>query len=340
MMRKRCNAYRVLGVPALCGLVALLASVPVPAQLLGLATDTGDGSLRVVSVQSDNGAVTPGAAAAPDCCLLSVGLTAADPAGERFFAVGEWTGGADQGNNALFEFAFDGASVGSVALAEVPRSFLAWDDQNARLISLRHEPATVLLAIDPSDGSVAPIGAPAVDCCEVVAGMFAMDSAGQRLFVAGRAFGASDWSLLAFDLGTGAVSDLAVLPAGRPGFMLYDDSAGRVEVMMQTGLAATGTLVAIDPGNGATDILASYSNGDCCLYTPGDAASYSIDGEVIWAAGSDSATMPGFLGQVAAGLDQLIDPETLDPGYHLHAMVVDGMTVAPGTIFQDRFEQP
>lgn len=338
-MRDRFGAIQSLGLSAACALVAMLATGQAAAELIGLAHDVGDGSLQVVSIRSDTGEVTPGSAAASDCCLLSAGLAATDSAGERFFAVGEWTGGAEAGNTALFEFAHDGASFSSVALAEVPRSVLAWDDVNDRLISLRQEPETVVLAIDPSDGSVTALGGPATDCCEVITGMFAMDSAGQRLFVAGRGLGASDWSLLDFDLATGAVSNLANLPAGRPGFMLYDDSTDRVQLMMQTALADSGELVAVDPGSGAVDTLASYSNSDCCLYAPGDVADYSVDGEVVWSAGSDGATVPGILGQFVAGMDRVIDSETLDAGYRLHAMVVAGMTVVPGTIFWDRFEQ-
>lgn len=340
VMRNRFDADQAFGLPVLFGLAALLASLPVSAELIGLAHNAGNGSLQAVSIQSDSGAVTPGAAAASDCCLLPAGLAATDATGERFFAVGEWTGGAEAGNTALFEFAFDGASFNSISLAEVPRSVLAWDDQNNRLISLRQEPETVLLAIDSSDGSITALGGPATNCCEVVSGMFAMDSVGQRLFVAGRAFGASDWSLLAFNLASGAVSDVAVLPAGRPGFMLYDDSTGRVQMMMQTALADSGTLFAINPGSGAVDTLASYSNNDCCLYTPGDAASYSVDGEVVWVAGSDGANAPSILGQFASGVDRVIDVKALDSGYNLHAMVVDGITVVTGTIFWDRFEQP
>lgn len=336
----RSDACRTFRLPAMCGLLALLVSLPVSAELIGLVHETNGGSLQVVSIQSGNGAVTPGAAAASDCCLLPAGLAATDAVGERFFAVGEWTGGAEAGNTALFEFAFDGASFDSVTLPEVPRSVLAWDDQNNRLISLRQEPETVVLAIDPSDGSITALGGPATDCCEVVTGMFALDSAGQRLFVAGRGFGDSGWSLLSFDLNSGAVSDLAALPAGRPGFMLYDASTGRVEVMMQTALADSGTLVAIDPGTGAVDTLASYSNSDCCLYTPGDAASYSADGEVVWTAGSDASVTPGILGQFASGVDRVVDVEPIDAGYYLHAMVVEGITVVTGTIFWDRFEQP
>lgn len=325
---------------ALCGLAALVAAAPATAELVGLVHDTSDGSLQAVVINSDSGAVVPASVKASDCCLVPAGLSVADTAGERFFTVGEWTGGASEGSTSLHEMGFDGVSVDSVALAEVPRSVLAWDDQNARLISLRHEPETTLLAIDPDSGAVSALGGAQTDCCEVVAGVSAIDSTGQRLFVAGRSFDAADWSLLEFDLGSGAVSEAAVLPAGRPGFMLYDSAAGRVEVMIQTTLADSGSLVAIDPATAAIDTLATYSNGDCCLYAPGDGASYSEDGEVIWAAGAGGASAAGFLGQFALGLDRPVDMQPMDPGYHMLALVVDGSTVVPGILFRDRFEQP
>ncbi|RFF33005.1 hypothetical protein [Wenzhouxiangella sediminis] len=325
---------------ALCGLAALLAAAPATAELVGLVHDTADGSLQAVAINSDTGAVTPAGASAADCCLVPTGLSVTDTAGERFFVVGEWTAGATAGSTSLHELGFDGLLVNSVVLAEVPRSVLAWDDQNARLISLRHEPETTLLAIDPVSGAVSTLGGAQTDCCEVIAGVSAIDSAGQRLFVAGRSFGATDWSLLEFDLGSGAVSEAAVLPTGRPGFMLYDSATGRVEVMMQTALADSGSLVAIDPATATLDTLATYSNGDCCLYAPGDGASRSDDGEVIWAAGIGGASAAGFFGQFALGLDRPVDIQPMDAGYHMLALVVDGSTVVPGILFRDRFEQP
>lgn len=339
-MFKHKDAMQRAGLFALCGLLAVLASMPVAAELVGLVHDSGDGSMQVVAVRSDNGQVTPASVTASDCCLVPTGLAAADTAGERFFAVGEWTGGAEDGNTSLLELGFDGASVDSTPLAEVPRSFLAWDEQNARLISLRHEPETVLLAIDPVSGTVSELGGPQTDCCEVIAGVSAIDVAGQRLFTAGRSFGASDWSLLLFDLGTGAVSEAASLPAGRPGFMLYDDTTDRVEVLMQTALSGSHDLVAIDPATAATDVLASYANSDCCLYAPGDTASYSENGDVVWAAGTGEVVSTGFLGHYAQGADHDVDIQTLAAGYRLFALVVNGSTVLPGVLFQDRFEQP
>lgn len=335
------DALRSLCLPVSIGLLLVSLGSSASAELLGLASEVGTGSMRVISVRSDTGAVTPGTAAATDCCLLPAGLTAVDAAGERFFAIGEWTGGPHVGDSALFRFDFDGGSIGSVAVSAVPRSLLAFDAQFDRLISLRHQPETVVLAIDPTDGSTTTIGMPATNCCEVISGVGSIDSAGQRLFVAGRDFGASGWSLLKFDLGSGSLSEVASLPPGQPGFMLFDTSSSRVLVLMQTALSASSSLVAVSPATGVIEALSAYPNADCCLYSLGDTASQSEDGQAIWTAGIASGSMDGILGHPASvGPDRPIDAKALSGDYVLHSLVVDGMTVPPGTIFWDRFEMP
>lgn len=333
---------RYHGIIAAAGLLLLaLMTVPAQAQLSGLIHDPGNGELSVVSIDSATGVVTPAATTVVDCCRLASGLIATDSTGERFFAMGIWTGGDNVDLSGLFTLGFDGNSVASVEIDSIPTAILEYDALNDRLISVDVvDLATGLLlrSFDPVTGVATDIGTPNVDCCEIATGVSAIDSAGQRLFFAGRLAEEAEWSVYSADLTTGAVVAVETLPAGHPGFMAYDAGTGLVQVLMQQTLAGDTQIIGVDPVNGGLLVLADHANADCCLLTPGQTPSQSQDGDFWWLSGADSTLASAVLALSAEGSGGLTALQVLDTTGLLQAVVVDGQTVSLDLIFDDRFE--
>jgi hypothetical protein len=314
------------------------------AELAALVVDRGEGSLRVVAVDSSDGGVTPGSVAIADCCLLGAGLTAADADGERFFAFGrESTADEDR----LATLAFDGSSAGTVVPARAPQVLLAYDGMQDRLISVAlggsaASPTLQWFSLDPSTGAASDIGPTDATCCELMTGVADVDAAGQRLFFVGRAFGQSDWRIRSLDLASGDVTDVGPMPAaGRPGFLRYSDAGGHLDVYMQNGPnGADDGFYRVDPGTGSGILVADEDDGGCCLLGLGHIASLDDSGEAWWLAGSGAGMTPtpGFMSLFAESGNGSVSERTIDAGYALHALVVDGQVVSPGLIFSDRFE--
>lgn len=326
--------------------LALTAAIPenVRAELAALVVDNADNSLRVLAVDSADGSVTPGSAAIADCCLVGAGLTAADAAGERFFAFGrESTADEDR----LATLSFDGSSASTVVPARTPQVLLAHDGVQDRLISVElggsaASPTLQWFSLDPDTGAATDIGSADAICCELMTGVAGMDAAGQRLFFVGRAFGQADWRIRSLDLVSGDVTDVGPLPAaGRPGFLRYSDAGGYLDVYMQDGSSgADDGFYRVDPGTGAGTLVADEDDGGCCLLGLGHIASLDDSGEAWWLAGSGAGMTPepGFMSLFAESDNGNVSARLISPGYALHALVVDGEVVSPGLIFSDRFE--
>ncbi|WP_169751200.1 hypothetical protein [Wenzhouxiangella marina] len=313
----------------------------VQAQLAGLVHDETNGSLRVVSIDSATGNVAAGAGEVADCCRLGGGLVAADVAGERFFAIGVWSGGDNADQIGLFELAFDGSAVASQFLGAVPTGALEWDSLNARLITVSVPDFTSglqLQSIDPTTGSIQNIGSATPDCCEILTGVSTIDPAGQRLFFAGRANGEADWAVYGVDLGTGEVNNAELLPSGHPGFMAFNPSLGTVDVLMQQTLSGGTQIIAVDVDNGGAIILAEHENSDCCHFELGQTPSLSEDGDSWWLSGRDSALQTSLVAMGSAGINAVTTTRAITSGYLLRAVVVNGETLSLDQIFRDRFE--
>ncbi len=341
-MAIHCSRSRRQGIVAAAGFFLLaLVTAPAQAQLAGLIHDPGTGELSVASIDSATGVVTPAAVTVVDCCRLASGLIAADPTGERFFAMGVWTGGDNVDLPGLFRLNFDGSGVASVEIASIPSAILEYDALNDRLISAEVvglATGLLLQSFDPVTGASAAIGAPNVDCCEIATGVSAMDSAGQRLFFAGRQAGESEWSVYSADLSTGTVVSEQTLPAGHPGFMAYDANTGFVQVLMQQTLAGQTQIIGVDLVNGGQLVLADHANADCCLLTLGQTPSQSEDGDFWWLSGANTTLATAALALSAEGSNGLTELQVLDTTGRLQALVVNGQTVSLDLLFQDRFE--
>jgi hypothetical protein len=329
-------------------LVTLVAAASLQAGLTGLVYDADDSAVRVAFIDSGDGSVSQGSAGIDDCCLLVAGLTAIDTDGDRVFSVGQFSGGPNAGDPVLLELSLDGESASQISPAQVPQAVLAWDQQSGRLISavLGQGPSsTQWIAIDPENGSVDSIGSESTTCCELVAGIAdigELPGGGKALYVVGRNHGESDWQLLAVDLSDGAITSLAPLPAGSPGFMVFDEASGQVDVLMQTALDEPSILYRIDPADGIATELAVNSAPDCCLASPGDMASRTEDqfGSTWWVGGSGAVSqpVPGFFTLSGAESNSLSKRVALDGNLFLHALIVSGTVVNPALLFHDRFE--
>ncbi|MEE4303791.1 MAG: hypothetical protein V2J19_06510 [Wenzhouxiangella sp.] len=316
------------------------------ADLAAVAVDLADNSLRVVEIDSVSGSITPGSAAIADCCRIGGGLTAADADGQQFFAFGlDVT--TDVG--VLATLSFDGNSVSTIAPARAPQVLLAHDGAQDRLISVQllgdaSTPSLQWFAIDPATGSVADIGTADATCCELMTGVADVDESAQRLFFAGREFGQPDWRIRSVDLATGTVSDVAALPApGSPAFIRFDNAGGYLDVYMQDGPDGVDDgFYRVNPSTGAGVLVAAEDDADCCLLGLGHSASRDAAGESWWMAGSGNGmtTVPGIMALFAETANAAVSQWETDPGYALHALIVAGTVVSPGTIFRDRFEAP
>lgn len=329
----------------------LLLSGPATAQLAGLVFDPDEALVLVAAIDSESGDATPGSASVADCCLMLPHLTAADTDGERFFAYGQFTGGNNDGETHLFTLGFDGNSAGSVSATVVPEILLAYDALNDRLVSLRSvtpPPPTrgggglnmdlQVIAVDIATGAVSDIGTPNTGCCEIVSGVAAVDSAGQRLFFAGRQSSAGDWRLFSTDLVTGVVNDIVTLPAGQPGFMAFNEGSGQVDILMQQDVASGSQIISADPSSGGLLVQAGHASPDCCLLALGQTPSLSLDGEFWWLSGSASTLAPGLAAMSSFGTNGLASTQPLTDNFRLIAVVVNGQTVSLDLLFQDRFE--
>lgn len=326
----------------------LWMSAPVQAELSALVHDRVDDSLRAVSIDSGNGAVTPGSASVEACCLVGAGLTAADVDGGRFFAFGRYLAEDGFGDDVLMSFDFDGNAAATVAPVQAPYALLAYDAAQDRLISTEPEiddiaPTLQWVAFDPDDGSVSPIGAPDSICCELLTGIAALSEADQQLYFVGRLFGESEWRIRSVDLANASITDVAALPApGRPGFMRYSAGSGQLDVYMQDGAGGDAGMFRVDPANGSAVSVAPELDPDCCLLGLGEIASLDQAGEAWWAAGSGSglSPIPGFLALNAASTSAAVTQRAIASDYAIHALVVSGEVVSPGLIFRDRFQVP
>ncbi len=316
--------------------------------LTGLVHDIDDDSIRIAFIDSADGSVSLGTASIKECCYLGAGLSAVDSDQGRVFALGTPTSGPNSGDPVLMTLGMDGESAFSISLGEIPKSVLAWDSQSEQLISVvtAVSPArTQWITIDPLDGSVDALGDASADCCELIPGMADVGDIpdnGRGLFTIGRPFGASEWLLLVVDLASGEIDNLATLPPGRPGFLVFDDESGQIDVLIQTSLDDASLLFRINPADGSVTEQAVNSTENCCLTSPGDMASQSkgVTGATWWVGGKDvnGTPTPGFFTLSATDSNALSNRVSLDGNLFLHALIVSGSVVDPGLLFQDRFE--
>jgi len=321
-------------------LLAMLAGAgPAQAQLAGLVHDPVAQELRAVQIDSANGGVTAGSAAVVECCRLTSGLVSTD--GQQFFAVGTYTSGDSAGQTGVFTLDFDGETVASAALASTAESVLEYDETTGGLISMNTTDLVTglqLLAIDSGTGVVTPFPTTNAGCCEVVTGVSELDAAARRLYFVGRQAGEAAWSVYAADLNSGVALPFQVLPPGVPGFMGLSPEGGTLEVMLQTSLGASSQLLGIDPASPGVVVLAEHIDGQCCLLTPGQTPSTSLDGEAWWLAGSNTALEDSLMTLTRTGPSGLTGIQTLAAGVHLMAVVVNGDTVSLDALFRDRFQ--
>jgi hypothetical protein len=329
-------------------LLSLFLAGSTPAGLTGLVHDADSLTVRIAAIDSGDGSVSLGTAMIPDCCYLGAGLTAVDADHGRVFAFGQYSSGPQAGVTVLMTLSLDGANASLVVPEEPLQAVLAWDAQSERLISARMTvgPAsTQWISVDPVDGSISPVGSASTECCELFSGMAnvgELPGGGRGLYTVGRPFGASDWQLLVVDLADGAIQEVAALPAGRPGFVSFDDATGQIDMLMQTSLNDPSILYRIDPADGSVIEQAINSAGNCCLTSPGDMASQSegVTGTTWWIGGNgaNSSLAPGFFALSANDSNALTTRVSLDGNLYLHALIVSGAVVDPGLLFKDRFE--
>ncbi|MEN1727304.1 MAG: hypothetical protein AAGJ52_02580 [Pseudomonadota bacterium] len=313
------------------------------AQLAGLVHDPVAGELRVAEIDSANGTFTTGTGAVTDCCQFTSGLISTNSTTDQFYALGTFTGGALVDQLGVFTLGYDGTTVSASIVADTPESVLEYDEQLGVLISMKTVDLATgmqLIGIDPTSGAVTPFPTNNVDCCEIVTGVSALDSAARRLYFAGRQAGEATWSVYVADLNSGVAVPFEVLPSGAPGFMGLSPNGTTLEVMMQSDLLASSQLIGIDLAGGGSTVLAEYSDSQCCLLTPGQTPSNSQDGESWWLAGSNTGLEDALMAMTRNGLSGLTRIQALDPvpGVHLLAVVVDGNTVSLDILFSDRFQ--
>ncbi len=322
-------------------LVLSVWGVPAQGQLSALVFEEASNELRVVEIDSETGDVALGAVGASDCCRFLAGLTAADTQGERFFTVGEFTGGAGEDQLALFSLSFDGVSISAELLPTSPAFVLGYDADNDRLISMTAADLATglqLVEIDPDTAVSTTIGTPNPDCCEVLTGISAIDAGAQILYFAGRLAGESNWSVYSADLTTGSIVEELALVAGTPGFMALNADTGFLEVLLQQSLAGSSQLIGVDLVGGGAVLLAEHASSDCCLLSPGQTASSSADGDAWWLAGGDTSFNASMIAISSIGTPGLSRVQAITAGYRMLAMVVNGETVSLDLVFRDRFQ--
>ncbi len=144
--------------------------------------------------------------------------------------------------------------------------------------------------IDSQDASLTPGNAAIDDCCEMLAGLTAIDSEGQRVFALGRPLAGPDASnTVLLELSLDGESARQVAPAVEPQAVLaWDEISGKVISAVQTANPATTQWVAIDPSDGSVDLLGSESS-TCCELIAGlaDIGTRPGGGRALYVVGRD-----------------------------------------------------
>lgn len=230
-------AWRVYGFSAATGAALPVVTLDQPGRIIGAAFEqnpprllalraNASGDIDLVEVDPASGVLGVLNAGVADCCAPTPNAVAYS-AGVVYLSAQLRTAGTP----ALFGFPVDGSAVTSVALA-APLAVLNADPTDGLLYAVRQTvsgPSITasldLVRVNPATGAFTPIGTPLADCCAVAADVGAI-SAG-RLTVVAQAIGASGYSLLSFNLGSGGASfSSAPVDANRIVNGLFDAEKG------------------------------------------------------------------------------------------------------------------
>lgn len=197
----------------------------VPPRLLALRANAS-GDIDLVEVDTTTGTLGVLNAGVADCCAPTPNAVAYS-GGVVYLSAQLRSGGSP----ALFGFPVDGSAVTSVPVASA-LTVLNSDPDSGLLYGLRQTvtaaPFTASLdfgLVNPATGAFSQLGATLADCCAVAPDIGAI-SAGSMTVVA-QAVGASGYSMLSFNLGSGAASfSSAPIDSGRVINALFDGAKG------------------------------------------------------------------------------------------------------------------
>lgn len=287
------RAMRVL----VCAAAGLLAAAGVRAAddtlyTVDFATATTTEKLDVVDPAT--GGLTAVGGGIAGCCFVPSGVSTFDPADDVFYFVGSYQADPPSTQRLFGVDASTGAVLSQPVLpAGFNYNFVEFHPGSGTLYGVVFDTGAgseKLVTIDPTAGTVTPIGGGIAGCCGVPSGTSALDAAGDVFYFVG-GFSADPpgtFRIFALDLGTGAVLSNPVLPAGfNYNFLEFDRSPGTLYAVVFETATTTERLEVVDPGTGAL-MPAGGGIAGCCLVSSGVSA-LDPNGDVFYFVGAFQA---------------------------------------------------
>jgi hypothetical protein len=299
--------------------------------LYTVAFETATTTEGLQIVDPATGATTPLGTGIVGCCGVPSGVDTIDPDGDVFYFVGKFN--ADPPGDSFRLFAVDLLTGGVISSPQLTAgynpNFLEFHPGTGVLYGIFHETATTterLVTIDPTLGTITPVGAGIAGCCGIPSGVSALDAAGDVAYFIGK-FNADPpgdpFRIFALDVPTGGLLSSPVLPAGfNHNFLEFDRSPGTLYAVVFSTATTTESLVVIDPTTG-TQTPEGAGVAGCCLVSSGVSA-IDPNGDLLYFVGHyqvESGVNRVFAFDLASGA--LAGDPTLPAGFNYNFLEFD-----------------
>ena len=202
--------------------------------LYAVVFDTATTTERLVTIDPTTAAVTTVGGSIAGCCFVPSGVSSLDPGAGVFYFIGRYQ--ADAGTvSRIFTLDLATGALGPDPAPALPAgnnyNFLEVDPSTGTLYAVVFDSGATterLVTIDPSTGSLTPVGAGIASCCSGSSGVSTLDeNNGVFYFVGATQADPSINRIFGVSLATGAVLTSSPLPAGfNYNFLEFDPTLG------------------------------------------------------------------------------------------------------------------
>jgi hypothetical protein len=309
-------------------------TAPEAGRLLALARNIEDDREVLARVNLTTGALTPIGDGLAACCTTSVLDAALDTEGRRFFAVMMLNGESAQ-RVITFDTATGSASARQPQTDTLAVNYMAYDSRGGQLLALTfHAPSLTsqVVRINPSTGTMTPLGSAIANCCSPKSFDAAYDGARRQLYLVVQPFdGGTQSRLLTISGANGAL--LSNVPIADPyavNHMIYDAADDTLWALVADPQADAQRLARIDPSTGAITALGAGAAA-CCALLPTDVA---LDGASTLVAPMIDTSDPlvddaPYFFRYALATGAVLGRAPVDPSYELHYIAYEELVDKP-----------